>query len=362
MHHLMRAYGAAGHDVVYVDGPRGLGRGPGWAVAARHAGRLVEVADGVHNLTLGPAWPGFERRDGVGRIARALSHPGLLLTVRAALRGHGFVPDVTMLLQMPLGRGLWGIGPARALRVYYCFDLPGYRAADEPALALERETVRGADVVFTSSPAHRDRLQSLHLPTFAFGHAVDARWWDEADKTPPGWLSARPGPRVLYLGPVNDRLDLGLVHDVARAMRDVTFVFVGPVDDKAPGVRALRGLDHVHFAGALPHRDVPAVLAHVDAVWLPYARGPNQRHIGVPLKLYEVFIAGRAVVATRFSDLGEAEPEVHFADAPAATVSALRRVLVDPGAGRAGRERLARDNTYARRVEEQHQRLATFLS
>jgi glycosyltransferase involved in cell wall biosynthesis len=61
------------------------------------------------------------------------------------------------------------------------------------------------------------------------------------------------------------------------------------------------GLDHVIFAGAVRHADIPAYLSAMDIAVCPAPTVPSY-HLS-PIKLFEYMAAGRPVIAARFSDV-----------------------------------------------------------
>ncbi len=143
---------------------------------------------------------------------------------------------------------------------------------------------------------------------------------------------------------------------VVRAVPGVRFLIVGDgpclprlraaVEEQAlsPAVRLL-GLRH----------DVPAILARCDVAVLP------SLHEGLPNVVLEAMAAGLPVVATRVGGVPEAVLDgvtgrLVESGAPDALADALIAVLRDPGTGqamgRAGRERVVREFSLDRMVEE----------
>jgi len=60
----------------------------------------------------------------------------------------------------------------------------------------------------------------------------------------------------------------------------------------------------VTFVGSVPHEDVPRYLAVMDVAVAPYP--PLKDFYYSPLKLYEYMAAGRAIVASKIGQVGEA--------------------------------------------------------
>lgn len=93
----------------------------------------------------------------------------------------------------------------------------------------------------------------------------------------------------------------------ARGRMDITAVFIGD-GPELPRVRAAAaGLDGITLIGAVPHADVPAILAATDIGVAPFdvAAHPSLAHEfhWSPLKIFEYMASGLPVVAPRIERL-----------------------------------------------------------
>ena len=93
----------------------------------------------------------------------------------------------------------------------------------------------------------------------------------------------------------------------ARGRRDIKAVFIGD-GPELPRVRhAAAGLDGITLIGAVPHEDVPAILAAADIGVAPFdvAAHPSLAHEfhWSPLKIFEYMASGLPVVAPRIERL-----------------------------------------------------------
>jgi len=169
-----------------------------------------------------------------------------------------------------------------------------------------------------------------------------------------------PRPRVTFVGRLHPEKGLGVLLRAAGALRTpgahVLIVGDGPQRAALERAVARRGLaDRVSLVGAVPHDEVPAVLAHADVVVLPSL----SEELGSVL--LEVMQAGRPVVASRVGGIPEAAVDgvtgllVPPGD-PAALAGAVDRLLADrPTAAAMGRAAQDRAGAYdwtqlARRV------------
>jgi teichuronic acid biosynthesis glycosyltransferase TuaH len=150
-----------------------------------------------------------------------------------------------------------------------------------------------------------------------------------------------PRPVVGLVGQLSERIDL----DILTALSDAGFslLLVGPRDSRWEPERfaALASRPHVRHTGRVPAEQVPSYLAAMDIGVTPYT-GSRFNRASFPLKTLEYLGAGRPTVTTDLpgsqwllADLSEAEPTTDqimaLAGTPADVVSAVRRMVGDPG-------------------------------
>ena len=141
----------------------------------------------------------------------------------------------------------------------------------------------------------------------------------------------------------------------ARGRHDIKAVFVG-AGPELPRVRAAAaGLDGITLMGAVPHEDVPAILASADIGVAPFdvSAHPSLAYEfhWSPLKIFEYMASGLAVVAPRIERLANivndgTEGVLYDAGNPEALADALERLSVSSvrrPLGEAARVRAVRD-------------------
>src|ERR1700712_4158419 len=110
-------------------------------------------------------------------------------------------------------------------------ELSAFRFAPENLLALERELLDIADLVFTGGQslyeAKRDRHPSVHC----FPSSVDQDHFSAARNglPVPSDQPTSAGPVLGYYGVIDERIDLALIAELANARPDWQIAMVGPV-------------------------------------------------------------------------------------------------------------------------------------
>lgn len=150
-------------------------------------------------------------------------------------------------------------------------------------------------------------------PSAMVPNGVEAREWARPG-APPAWFASLPRPRLLYVGTIDDRLDVPALVDVARRNPGGSVVLAGLVT--APGaVAPLRAVPNVRIEPPVGRDDVAAMVSAAEACLLPHRRSPLTETMS-PLKVYEYLAGGGPVVATDLEPVREID---------------RRLVLVEPG-------------------------------
>ncbi|MDP8905705.1 MAG: glycosyltransferase family 1 protein, partial [Chloroflexota bacterium] len=205
--------------------------------------------------------------------------------------------------------------------IYDCMDeLSAFRSAPARLRDLERQLLRGADVVFTGGRSLYEAKRAQHAHTHLFPSSVDRAHFARArDVLPePADQAAISRPRIGYFGVIDERLDLELIAHVAAARPGWQIVMVGPTakidEDDLP--RA----SNLHWLGLKEYAQLPAYLSGWDVAIMPFALNEATRYIS-PTKTPEYLSGGRPVVSTPVRDVvrpyGEQGVVAIAADGPA---------------------------------------------
>ena len=324
--------------------------------------RTREVMPGLYVYSP-PLWAPISGREPLASLTRWARERDL----RAVLRRLG--------AKQPI---LWLVRPDQAdlpgrfgekMCVYHIVDeYSGYGGLTperrEAVLERERWLIERADVVFVTSPALLQSKGRYNPNTHLVPNAVDYEAFSRALEDPalPADLEALPGPRVGYVGAVNDKVDFALLGELARQHRDWSLVLVGPWAVREDGdAFALRQEPNVHFLGKQAVTEVPHYIKGLDICLMPYKLNEWTRSID-PLKLYEYLAAGRPVVSTAIPAARPFSEWVSIAEDRRGFIAAVEAGLAqDSEAACAARRAEASRHSWDSRVELISDRLAAFL-
>ena len=258
-------------------------------------------------------------------------YPSLLAELLAA-QGRPAAPD--LLLYTPMAYEFAQVLEPARLVYDVMDDLSSFKDAPAGLRLRQRRLLADADVVFAGGrslhrriSAHRSR--GCHL----FPSGVETSHYASA-------VSLRqPRERKVagYVGVIDERLDLDLLADLARALPDWTLRIVGPVAKIDP--EQLPQAPNLEYPGQVTYAELPEVMAGFDVALMPFALNEATRSIS-PTKTLEYLAAGLPVVSTRVPDVvTDYTGTVHFAADAAGFAAGCREVVADSAIERERRTR-----------------------
>ncbi len=258
-------------------------------VAAVDVPRLcVESRDGLQRVWL--EVPGPERLAGFDDPV-AVEYPDMI----AELLGSRCERTVWLYTPMalPIAAKL-----ARRMMVYDVMDdLAAFAQASPELRAAQSQALELADLVFTGGRSIDAGVRGrTDAPVHLFPSGVEPEHYESARTLRGG----RERPVAGYVGVIDERINLQLVADLARALPDWDIEMVGPVFKIDPA--DLPQAPNLRYPGMQPYEKLPAVMGSFDVALMPFALNEATRSIS-PTKTLEYLAAGLPVVSTRIPDV-----------------------------------------------------------
>lgn len=201
--------------------------------------------------------------------------------------------------------------------------------------------------------AARERPDAIYLP-----NAVEEGRFDDPPTPNPALndkkfrrLTSSGRPIAGYYGALARWFDYELLARTAEILTDWNFVLIGPDHDGSIEQSGLSRHDNVVWLGPRDYQALPGYLHLFDVAMIPF-RINDITVATSPLKLFEYFAGGRAVVATAMPEC-MAFPEVFVADTAEEFATRLveaKRIAKDP-AFLARLAALAGENTWRARAQ-----------
>jgi teichuronic acid biosynthesis glycosyltransferase TuaH len=187
-------------------------------------------------------------------------------------------------------------------------------------------------------------------PGHVLPNGVEPAEWEASQPAEPDWLSEIPHPRAIYVGTLDQRLDVEGLVEVARKRPELQVVLLGPVGDH-DRLDLIKGVLNIHTHPHVGRAELVASLRNADICLLAHRRTPLTEAMS-PLKVYEYLAAGCPVIATDLAPVRSISDRVLLCPA----VADFDRLVPDALAlGRwdeAARLRFVHENSWRSRHEQ----------
>lgn len=248
---------------------------------------------------------------------------------------------------------LWFYSPAfvemihaidHSLVVYDCMDeLSAFKGASQQLIDQEKKLFQYADIVFTGGHSLYEAKRKLHPEVYCFPSSVDAQHFEKARRLKtlvPADIQNIPHPIVGFYGVIDERINVGLIKKIARALPEVSFVMIGPVVKIDP--RTLPQAENIYYLGQKAYNLLPTYLKAMDVTMMPFALNASTKFIS-PTKTLEFMAAGKPIISTPIVDVKKSfRKEVMIANGATQFIQAIKNALAETTTQKRKREKLQR--------------------
>ncbi len=266
--------------------------------------------------------------------------------LRGACRNQGLVRPAVITTH-PLVAGFAPLEWASSV-TYYAYDdlaeLPELRRSRPAILEAYRRVRELGRGVAAVSPAILDVIRPSGRGVVV-PNGVDPAEWSSRQPTP-AWFRSLPGPRLLYVGSLESRVDVDALARAATAWPDASFALVGPLLEPEH-FGTLRRLPNVHLRPPASRPEVVGLVTAADVCLLPHLNNSLTRAMS-PLKLYEYLAGGAPVAALDLEPIRDVSPSVVIRDDLG---QAIGEALALGRAPDSERRAFAEANSWSRRQE-----------
>jgi beta-glucosidase/6-phospho-beta-glucosidase/beta-galactosidase len=198
----------------------------------------------------------------------------------------------------------WSLGHfANRGIVYDCMDeLSQFTGAPKALVRSEARLIEHADVVFTGGFELGEKKAKQHDNVHAFGCGVEYEHFAQAGlpgAIPPD-IDFMNRPILGWFGVVDERVDYGMVGEIARKRPDWSLAMVGPVVKIDPN--HLPHAPNLFWLGARDYQQLPNYCRAFDVNMMCFANNAATQYIN-PTKGLEYMATGRPIVGTPVRDV-----------------------------------------------------------
>ncbi|MBI5408628.1 MAG: glycosyltransferase [Nitrospirae bacterium] len=309
------------------------------------------------NDNLAPYVPGADKLNG-----KMLSYQVLKKVDELGLRKNNLV----LWISDPIQEDYLGIVNEKK-SVYDCFDdyfaIPGNPIIKniEKNRLREKHILENVDIVLTVSNKLYESKSKVNNNTYMVPNAADTalflKSFDESTAIHPD-MKGIPHPIIGSVGNLNQRIDFGLIKNVAVNHPEWSVVIVGDWSGADPAfvnsdlIKGMKKMDNIHWMGHRPMEVLPNYLKAFDVCIIPYAPEDPFNISCSPLKLYEYLATGKPIVSTRLPTVDEYSDVVHIGNDYKEFEEGIRLALTEKNGCGDRRIKLAYKNSWDNRANE----------
>lgn len=237
--------------------------------------------------------------------------------------------------------------------IYRATDLYSQMGSDERIDQLEQQLVQRADgIVATSAPVLSHlRRHNEAKPWLLLENGVDFDHFYNKN-IPPSFLKGLSGPKAIYAGALDDRLDRAALAALASSIPELQLVLIGPCGPEDRGY--FEAYSNIHLLGKVDYAELPFYLNCADIGLLPLSDHPANEGRS-PMKLYEYAASGLPVIARHTKELKRRdERHIHLYSSVEELIGHARKLIMHTraGADREAIRRSAQAHSWGKKAEQ----------
>lgn len=227
----------------------------------------------------------------------------------------------------------WSLGHFENRGIVYdsMDELSQFTGAPKALVDNENRLMEYADIVFTGGYELWTKKKQRHDNAHFFGCGVEFDHFNKAmeqSTTIPADIDFMSRPILGWFGVIDERVDYGMVGEMARMRPTWSFAMVGPVVKVDPN--HLPHAPNLFWLGGRDYQVLPSYCKAFDICMMPFAMNKATEFIN-PTKALEYFATGRPVISTPVKDVVRQYSDlVDIVKTPEEFIAAAERLLQQP--------------------------------
>lgn len=222
-----------------------------------------------------------------------------------------------------------------------------------------------SDLIFTVNPVNQKLFPSRSDVKY-IANGVDLARYESAHQIPND-IKDLPRPLLGYIGSIQNRLNVGIIKQLAADFRNGSLVLIGPLMAGLPLITSswyrykrselndLKKIENIHFLGRKSRVQAPAYIQNFDVCLLPF-KNTSFSSSTEPMKVYEYLAAGKPVVTTTSQEFGQRAQYLYQATDPAGFSQSVSKALKEDNEDLQKQRKLSvADCDWSKRLEEMMQ-------
>ncbi|MCS4039511.1 glycosyltransferase [Salinibacter ruber] len=206
------------------------------------------------------------------------------------------------MIDQPLYYNLWQYINSDAI-IYRPTDIYSNMSQGDNIIPIEKQVIRQSDAIISTSNVVSDYISSISeskKDIYTVRNGVDYKFFRRR-RQPPEEYKSISNNIAIYVGSMDDRIDLNSIEEAANNLPGVTFVMIGPTNRRINKIDA----HNILALGERDYHDVPAYMQHADVGIIPMSDHEANASRS-PMKLYEYLASGIPVVSRNNNSVTQA--------------------------------------------------------
>lgn len=225
--------------------------------------------------------------------------------------------------------------------IYDCIDdVKSFPDIKKCIVESEIDLIKYSDIVTVTSDKLYDYAKKYNSNTYVLKNGVDENIIES--NTVVNEIKTKIG----YVGTVYEWFDLEIIKLLAKEFNNFEIEIIGPL---RLNIDEFKNIKNIKFSGKIPYKEVEKKIREFDVCLIPFKLNNLTLNTN-PVKLYEYFAKGKAVVSINLPELREYNEYVYLYNNKAEFIECMRNALnEDKDEKCKKRIEIAKKNTWQKR-------------
>lgn len=202
----------------------------------------------------------------------------------------------------------------------------GFSGSYQSLMNLQNELIDKSDLTIVTAKKMLDDLKKPNKKMIYLPNGVNVKRFLNNNSTEPELYKKINGFKVVYVGAIEDWIDMNLIINVAKKMKNINFLFIGNHNIKFETEVLKEGVNNILFLGLVDHENIPSFLKHADVGIMPFKKNELTDYIH-PLKIYEYLAAGIPVISRDLVEVREMNAPIFLYNNETDFISILKNII-----------------------------------
>jgi len=176
----------------------------------------------------------------------------------------------------------------------------GFSKITKNAINKEKELIQKVDMVIVTARLLAEQFKAIRKEgIYYIPNGADFEHFYNGEDAMPEEYHKIPSPRVVYMGSIEEWLDIELLKSIANRLKKISFILIGRA---GIDLSELKGISNIYILGGRNYNMLPGYLKNADVGIIPFKKSFLTETVN-PIKLYEYMACGLPVVSVRWNEL-----------------------------------------------------------